>query len=649
MRASQIIDSCAQELRIDPSRRRLAPAADELYRATLEAFAAVAEALLDTKELDALLHHIAERFCQLTDVNRCSLFLRDEKTGLFQGQVAHPHRIGDARIKRLVAGIPADRFTHEIVETMRPVAVLNALDDPRPVRATVRAWNVRSMLGVPLILRGQVIGIAILDNEGEPHVFSRRVGESAATFAGLAASAISQARATSALRESIATIGKQNKLLRQAAAVEERLSDLLHEGADLGAFAQAVAEMTGKPTAIHDAQHRRLVAAVSPHANNEVVPRLLDDAFVRHPAVQDGLDSVSRTRGGVIGPLPAAGLQHRFLVTPIVCCDQETGHLVIMEYGSGFDPLDRRVARHAATKIALALTVERRAQVADQDARAVMTADLVSGTLSGELLERRARSLGIDPGARRVLCLVACDEAAHAAVPSLDRLRELLSRLLDGAEVLVTAAADGIVAIVETDASVSGIETAVRVRALFERAFDVLGGRGLRAAISSRCTIRSGGCARAYDEARQVMACMRSLADESSVRVLAADELGAGRVLLAASDRDAVRRFAQDVLGPLLLPQDGTPELLRTLQTFFDSSRSVRRSAAVLEVHENTIRYRLGRIENLTGLAVATDSDDQLTVQLALLIRRLAGGNPDHAHPPDALAERVAPPAPVRA
>jgi DNA-binding PucR family transcriptional regulator len=66
-------------------------------------------------------------------------------------------------------------------------------------------------------------------------------------------------------------------------------------------------------------------------------------------------------------------------------------------------------------------------------------------------------------------------------------------------------------------------------------------------------------------------------------------------------------------------------DLLQTIKVFFDSSRSVRQSASALGVHENTIRYRLNRVHELTGLDVAADAQDQLTVQLVLLIRRLFG------------------------
>jgi hypothetical protein len=109
-------------------------------------------------------------------------------------------------------------------------------------------------------------------------------------------------------------------------------------------------------------------------------------------------------------------------------------------------------------------------------------------------------------------------------------------------------------------------------------------------------------------------------------RMLGADELGPGRVFLATADPDQVRRFATDTLGALLDDTAGQGDLLTTLRSFLDNGRSVRRAATALDVHENTIRYRLARVEELTGLAVVSDSQDQLSAQLAMLVVRLQGG-----------------------
>ena len=264
------------------------------YRAAVRAFGTVAEALGKVEDLDALLHLIAQQASKLAGARRCSVYLRDRESDLFLGQVGHPENVEDAEIKRLVAGVPADRFTQEIVESRRPVVVSNALDDPRTIRSTMRAWNVRSILGVPMVLRGQVIGIVFLDNDGESRAFSQADCEVASTFADLAAVAISQVRMTAELRSSVELAATQNRLLRRASATDERLSRLVLEGGDLSEIAVAVAELTRKPTSIHDARHRRLAVAMPPALEDDVAPRLLEPSYRDHPLVRDALVVAAR-------------------------------------------------------------------------------------------------------------------------------------------------------------------------------------------------------------------------------------------------------------------------------------------------------------------------------------------------------------------
>jgi hypothetical protein len=70
---------------------------------------------------------------------------------------------------------------------------------------------------------------------------------------------------------------------------------------------------------------------------------------------------------------------------------------------------------------------------------------------------------------------------------------------------------------------------------------------------------------------------------------------------------------------------------------------SIRGSAAALDVHENTIRYRLSRVEELTGLAIMHDPDAQLRARLSLLVLMLKGRLPSGLNAaPAAASERPA-------
>jgi sugar diacid utilization regulator len=594
------------------------------YRAAVRAFGTVAEALGKAQDLDALLHLIAMQATKLIGARRCSVWLRDRESDLFHGQVGYPEALGDALIKRLVAGVPADRFTREIVASRCPVAVSNARDDPRPIRATMRAWNVRSILGVPMVLRGEVIGIVFLDNDGESRTFSRADCELTSTFAGLAAVAISQARMTAELRESVELSARQNRLLWRAAAAADRLLKLVLDGGDLPEIAVAVAEITRKPTSIHDAQHRRLALAMPPSLDHQVVPRLFEPGVRDHPLVRDALQRVQSTHGGIIDPLPSAGLHQRLLVAAVTIRDDLWGHLVVMEYGCRFGALDMHIARSAATNIALELAAERRATRAEWVALASLAADLIHGDSHGAPLARRATYLGVDLTAPRVLCLLSPDPCDEEAMPPPAELSTALAARPSVRNMLATEVPEGMAVLLELPGDLPTMEAIVAVRARVEQALAGLRGCRMLATISTRC-VEPADYVRAYEEARQVMRCRDTVGGETGARVLTADDLGPGRLVLTASERADAARFAHDALGSLLGDDEGTQDLLLTLQAFFKHGRSVRRSARALGVHENTIRYRLTRIEDRTGLRVAHSSDDQLTAQLALLVLRLEG------------------------
>ena len=63
--------------------------------------------------------------------------------------------------------------------------------------------------------------------------------------------------------------------------------------------------------------------------------------------------------------------------------------------------------------------------------------------------------------------------------------------------------------------------------------------------------------------------------------------------------------------------------LLDTLERYLAERRSVIESARALYIHPNTLRQRLARIEELTGLKL--DADDLLSLELAIKLARLHG------------------------
>ena len=92
--------------------------------------------------------------------------------------------------------------------------------------------------------------------------------------------------------------------------------------------------------------------------------------------------------------------------------------------------------------------------------------------------------------------------------------------------------------------------------------------------------------------------------------------------LLARSPRLAAQ-LRRSALGPLeAYAERRSSDLLETLAAFLDSGLDRRKAAEALHVHTNTLQYRLGRIEELTGLSL-DDPRDLTTFVLALSVREV--------------------------
>lgn len=89
---------------------------------------------------------------------------------------------------------------------------------------------------------------------------------------------------------------------------------------------------------------------------------------------------------------------------------------------------------------------------------------------------------------------------------------------------------------------------------------------------------------------------------KAEVRVFEASPLAALMVCEPAEGH----RLAQEVFGPVLgLPPEDRATLLETLNAYLDQSGSAERAAEVLYCHPNTVRYRLRRLQELTGRSLA--------------------------------------------
>jgi len=111
------------------------------------------------------------------------------------------------------------------------------------------------------------------------------------------------------------------------------------------------------------------------------------------------------------------------------------------------------------------------------------------------------------------------------------------------------------------------------------------------------------------------------LRGQTAISIVTSDEVASHELLLATVPGSVLRSFRERLLGPLLAyDQRHKAELLPTLREFLACSGSWNACAARMYVRVNTVRYRIHRMEELTGRDLSS-LDDQVDFFLALRIR----------------------------
>jgi purine catabolism regulator len=104
--------------------------------------------------------------------------------------------------------------------------------------------------------------------------------------------------------------------------------------------------------------------------------------------------------------------------------------------------------------------------------------------------------------------------------------------------------------------------------------------------------------------------------------VVAFDDLGAYKYLLRVGRDGRVRDPRGDALEILVeYDRRHRSQLLSTLEEFLKRRGNIAAAAQTLFVHPNTLRQRLRRIEDLTGLDV--QNEDWLMIEIELKLLRL--------------------------
>jgi purine catabolism regulator len=415
-------------------------------------------------------------------------------------------------------------------------------------------------------------------------------------------------------------INQRAQMTQRAIEIQRQLTRLAAENRDFNSLLQIIARSTAKPVVVHD-DAGVLMAQVYPNvARRTAVPsgaRSLQQGLP-YGAFQNWLSREAPTSEGAIVPSPLG------YTTVLKVEKRIAGYLSLVDSHDSLDEFDRQVLLYGADVCAIELAKSRAIAFAVEQARGDWVQMWLSGTpADDDLMTTRAQQAGFEPESMYMVSVFRATTDAGTSLP-LESLIPLVRdditrRQITGA---VGQYVDVIVALYPLESAAQ----APRVRRIVDEVRAQLATRtpsGLVAAGISRPAVGLSSLREAYREAKDAVSIANELGDREQTTFYG--DLKLFQLLLALKERnlDHLRRFYLETLGPLVEHDDRKQgDLIRTLNGFFEANGNLAKAATDLDVHRNTLVYRLERISELTGLNL-DDADNRLILHLALKIQRV--------------------------
>jgi len=176
----------------------------------LQALAGIGQVVNSTLEVDEVLQIVMDTIVRLTEAERGFLMLRNEE-GEMETRIARNWE--QESINKSEFAI-SRTIIERVIEGGEAVLTTNAREDPRfGGQESIIAFNLRSILCVPLMVKTDLIGVIYTDNRIRSGIFSESDRDLLLAFANQAAVSIDNARLFSSLKRTLAEVTELKNLM----------------------------------------------------------------------------------------------------------------------------------------------------------------------------------------------------------------------------------------------------------------------------------------------------------------------------------------------------------------------------------------------------------------------------------------------------
>ncbi len=434
-------------------------------------------------------------------------------------------------------------------------------------------------------------------------------------------------------------INAEHFRLKQSFEIHRRFTELVLDGKGVNEICRTLAELLESAVVIEDASFHLLAHAGGggdPHRKETIQHHGTPQRVLFDPQIQRMLRELEARRGPIRVPAyPHVGMSRERLIAPILAANQVLGYISVLDNPPHHDELAFLALEQAALVLALSIAKERELSEVEGRVRGEFLGDLLFGTYGDDAAaQRRARHLGYALHGTHVVMLTDIDDFSgfnRSRQVTEDAIQAIKREFLRRVTAVVRAAypralvqgrSDSVVALLPISTE-SGDHQA-RAQAL---------GAQVRQSIAEwkpGFTVSVGFSAPAEAPAgvatamREVSSVMDSLARfRRWGHVVSVPELGLTGLLAAVAD-ERLTDYASRLLGPLV-EHDRTRNgsLVATLRAYLETGEQ-QEAAKRLRVHPNTLRYRLDRIREISGVDLE-DPETRLNLAVALRVQSLLG------------------------
>lgn len=281
----------------------------------LQALAGIGQVVNSTLEVDAVLQIVMDTIVRLTGAERGFLMLRDERgemvTRIARNWEHESINQNEFAISRTIV--------ERVISSGEAVLTTNAQEDPRfGGHESIIAFNLRSILCVPLAVKSVLIGVIYTDNRIRTGIFSESERDLLLAFADQAAVAIENARLFTSLKRTLEEVTELKNLMDDIFAsivsgvitADVRDQITLCNRAACSILGQASAEIVGRP-----------LGEIMPAFAKDILPHMESVRHTEQPIV--GLEFSQN--------LPERGnVDWRFNLSPLKDADQKTEGVAIV-------------------------------------------------------------------------------------------------------------------------------------------------------------------------------------------------------------------------------------------------------------------------------------------------------------------------------